>query len=166
MDKYRIGYGNDIHRFAPYRPLFLCGCRIPCRLGGLLGHSDADAPVHAVIDALLGALCLGDIGHFFPETDPEFENASGEMLMTRTLAMPEFQGWELANLDMTIMAEEPKLAPHIQTMRESLANLLKTDVSRVSIKAKTGEGIGIVGRCEAIDTRVVLLLHRKDDAAN
>lgn len=161
MDSYRIGYGSDIHRFAPYRTLYLCGCKIPCRMGGLLGHSDADAPLHAVIDALLGALALGDIGHFFPDTDPQYLNASSVKLLERILAEKAFENWQLGNLDMTILAEEPKLAPFIQMMRQSLADILHTDIDRISIKAKTGEGLGAVGRCEAIETRVVLLLVRK-----
>lgn len=155
----RIGFGNDIHRFAPERELFLCGCKIPCRLGGLLGHSDADAAVHALIDALLGALALGDIGHFFPDTDPAYKGASGEFLLTSVLNHESFRNCQLVNLDMTIEAEEPKLFPHIQTMRENLARIMQTDVSRISIKAKTGEGLDAVGQRQGIKVSCVVLLH-------
>ena len=158
MDSMRIGFGNDIHRFDPDRDLFLCGCRIPCHLGGLLGHSDADAPLHAVIDALLGALALGDIGHFFPDTDPAYKDADSRMLLSSVLEHPAFQGWHVVNLDMTIQAQEPRLAPYISVMRESLAGLLRTDISRVSIKAKTAEGLDVVGKCQAIQAAAVVLL--------
>lgn len=164
MNQIRIGYGNDIHRFAPDRKLFLCGCEIPCRLGGLLGHSDADAAVHALIDALLGALALGDIGHFFPDTDPAYKGATGEFLLTSVLSHEAFREWSLGNLDMTIEAQEPKMAPYIQQMRENLARIMKTEVDRVSIKAKTGEGLDAVGRKEAIKAScVVLLVHNQPD---
>lgn len=155
----RIGFGNDIHRFAPERELFLCGCKIPCRLGGLLGHSDADAAIHALIDALLGALALGDIGHFFPDTDPAYKGASGEFLLTSVLNHESFRNCQLVNLDMTIEAEEPKLFPHIQSMRENLARIMQTDVSRISIKAKTGEGLDAVGQRQGIKVSCVVLLH-------
>ena len=155
----RVGFGNDIHRFAPERELFLCGCKIPCRLGGLLGHSDADAAIHALIDALLGALALGDIGHFFPDTDPAYKGASGEYLLTSVLNHESFRNCELVNLDMTIEAEEPKLFPHIQSMRENLARIMQTDVSRISIKAKTGEGLDAVGQRQGIKVSCVVLLH-------
>ena len=155
----RVGFGNDIHRFAPERELFLCGCKIPCRLGGLLGHSDADAAIHALIDALLGALALGDIGHFFPDTDPAYKGASGEFLLTSVLNHESFRNCELVNLDMTIEAEEPKLFPHIQSMRENLARIMQTDVSRISIKAKTGEGLDAVGQRQGIKVSCVVLLH-------
>lgn len=155
----RIGFGNDIHRFAPERELFLCGCKIPCRLGGLLGHSDADAAIHALIDALLGALALGDIGHFFPDTDPAYKGASGEFLLTSVLNHESFRNCQLVNLDMTIEAEEPKLFPYIQTMRENLARIMQTDVSRISIKAKTGEGLDAVGQRQGIKVSCVVLLH-------
>jgi 2-C-methyl-D-erythritol 2,4-cyclodiphosphate synthase len=164
MNPIRIGYGNDIHRFAPERDLFLCGCKIPCRLGGLLGHSDADAAIHALIDALIGALALGDIGHFFPDTDPAYKGATGEFLLTSTLSHTAFAGWSLGNLDMTIEAQEPKLAPYILPMRENLARIMQTDISRISIKAKTGEGLDAVGRKEAIKAScVVLLIHNQPD---
>ena len=155
----RIGFGNDIHRFAPERELFLCGCKIPCRLGGLLGHSDADAAIHALIDAFLGALALGDIGHFFPDTDPAYKGASGEFLLTSVLNHESFRNCQLVNLDMTIEAEEPKLFPHIQSMRENLARIMQTDVSRISIKAKTGEGLDAVGQRQGIKVSCVVLLH-------
>ena len=155
----RIGFGNDIHRFAPERDLYLCGCKIPCSLGGLLGHSDADAAIHALIDALLGALALGDIGHFFPDTDPAYKGASGEFLLTSVLNNEAFRNCQLVNLDMTIEAQEPKLSPHIQSMRENLARIMQTDISRISIKAKTGEGLDAVGQRLGIKVSCVVLLH-------
>lgn len=158
MTQLRIGFGNDIHRFAPERELFLCGCKIPCRLGGLLGHSDADAAIHALIDAMLGALALGDIGHFFPDTDPAYKGASGETLLNSVLSHESFRNWQLVNLDMTIEAEEPKLFPHIRSMRENLARLLKADISQISIKAKTSEGMDAVGQRQAIKVSCVVLL--------
>ncbi len=161
MELFRIGFGNDIHRFAPDRKLYLCGCGIPCPSGGLLGHSDADAPIHAVIDALLGALALGDIGQHFPDTDPRYKDAVSTDLLHAVLALEPFKDWTLSNLDMTIVAQKPKLAPYIPDMRQSLARHLGCDVSRISVKAKTAEGLDSVGRCEAIEVQTVLLLERK-----
>ena len=123
MKDFRIGIGYDVHRMAPERDLMLCTCHIPNETG-LDGHSDADAPVHALIDAMFGALALGDIGQHYPDDDPQYLGASGETLLRKTLALPEFQGWRIGNLDITIIAQKPKLAPYVPQMREALAEIL------------------------------------------
>ena len=157
--EFRTGQGYDSHRFAPERALILCGVKIPFELG-LAGHSDADAPVHALIDALLGALALGDIGHFFPDRDPRWKGADSLDLLRRTLALPAFTGWRVNNADLTIIAQQPKLAPHIETMRRNLAAALGVSDDRVSVKAKTNEGLGFTGRMEGLEAQaVVLLIH-------
>ena len=156
----RIGQGYDSHRFAPDRPLILCGVKIPFELG-LAGHSDADAPVHAVIDALLGALALGDIGHFFPDNDPHWKGADSMELLRQTLAMPAFAAWQVGNVDLTIIAQKPKLAPFIESMRKKLSEALAVPLDCVSVKAKTNEGMGFTGRLEGLETQAVILLQHK-----
>lgn len=156
---FRIGQGCDTHRYAENRRLILCGTEIPFDLG-LAGHSDADAPVHALIDALLGALALGDIGHFFPDTDMKWKDADSMQLLRMVLESPAFQEWQIVNIDLTIIAQKPKLAPYNRTMRESLANALGVSLDRVSVKAKTNEGMGFVGRLEGLEARAVVLLSR------
>ena len=136
----RIGQGYDSHRFAPDRALILCGVKIPFELG-LAGHSDADAPVHALIDALLGALALGDIGHFFPDTDVRWKGADSLVLLRQVLAHPAFSSWRVGNADLTIIAQKPRMAPHIDAMRQNLAAALGVSADRVSVKAKTNEGM-------------------------
>ena len=156
----RIGQGYDSHRYTADRDLILCGVKIPFELG-LAGHSDADAPVHALIDALLGALALGDIGHFFPDTDPRWKGADSLELLRLTLADPAFADWRVGNADLTIIAQKPKMAPHIETMRRNLAEALNITPDRVSVKAKTNEGMGFTGRLEGLEAQaVVLLFHR------
>ena len=156
---FRIGQGYDSHRFVPGRALILCGVNIPFELG-LAGHSDADAPVHALIDALLGALALGDIGHFFPDTDPQWKGADSLYLLRMVLADPAFAHWRIGNADLTIIAQKPKLAPHIETMRLNLAEVLNVPMERVSVKAKTNEGMGFTGRLEGLEAQAaVLLIH-------
>ena len=156
----RIGQGYDSHRYAAGRDLILCGVKIPFKLG-LAGHSDADAPVHALIDALLGALALGDIGHFFPDTDPRWKGADSLELLRLTLAQPAFADWQVGNADLTIIAQKPKMAPHIETMRRNLAEAMNIPMDRVSVKAKTNEGMGFTGRLEGLEAQaVVLLFHR------
>ena len=154
---FRIGQGYDSHRFASGRDLILCGVKIPFELG-LAGHSDADAPVHALIDALLGALALGDIGHFFPDTDPRWKGADSLELLRLTLADPAFSDWTVGNVDLTIITQKPKLAPHIGAMRENLAAALGIGVERVSVKAKTNEGMGFTGRLEGLEAQAAALL--------
>ncbi|MBO4305097.1 MAG: 2-C-methyl-D-erythritol 2,4-cyclodiphosphate synthase [Lentisphaeria bacterium] len=160
MEELRIGHGWDVHRFQEGRPLVLCGLTIPHK-AGLLGHSDADAPVHALIDALLGALALGDIGTFFPDTDPAWKGANSMELLKKALLMPPFPQWEIVNADLTIVTQEPKMLPHIPAMRENLSRALSIDLSRVSIKAKTNERLGYLGAGEALESSAVVLLKKR-----
>ena len=160
MEEIRIGHGWDVHRFTEERPLILCGVKIP-HSHGLLGHSDADAPVHALIDALLGALALGDIGTFYPDTDPAYKGADSMQLLEKTLQMPPFPQWEIINIDLNIITQKPKMLPHIPAMKENLAKVLSLDLSRISIKAKTNEKLGYIGNGEALESSAVVLLRKK-----
>ena len=160
MDELRIGHGWDVHRFTEERPLILCGVKIP-HTQGLLGHSDADAPVHALIDALLGALALGDIGTFYPDTDPAFKGADSMELLRKTLQMTPFPSWEIVNLDINIITQKPKMLPYIPKMKENLAGILSLELSRISIKAKTNEKLGYIGNGEALESSAVVLLRKK-----
>lgn len=155
---FRIGSGYDSHRFAPGRKLVLCG-QVIDHPAGLLGHSDADAPVHALIDAILGALAMGDIGRLFPDNDPAYKDADSIKLLEEVLR--RIDGWEVGNADLTIVTEKPKLAPFIDVMRQTLADALKIDVSRISIKAKTAEKLGPVGAGEALEAYAAVLMIRK-----
>jgi 2-C-methyl-D-erythritol 2,4-cyclodiphosphate synthase len=155
----RIGNGYDIHQLVPDRPLILGGVRIPHSLG-LLGHSDADVLTHAIMDALLGALGLGDIGHYFPPSDPKWEGADSIMLLAQVLSIIQAQGWLIGNIDSTIVAEQPKLKPHLKSMRSSLAKTMAIDLDQVSIKATTNEKLGPVGREEGICAYAIALLVR------
>ncbi len=157
---FRIGSGYDSHRLTAGRDLILCGKKIP-HAKGLLGHSDADAPVHALIDAILGALALGDIGHHFPDTDARYAGADSIALLKAVLALPELTGWTVGNADLTIIAQEPKLAPHIEDMRQNLASALSVPVSAVSVKAKTAEHLGPVGNGEAIEAHAAVLMRKE-----
>ena len=158
--EFRTGQGYDSHRFALERTLVLCGVKIPFELG-LAGHSDADAPVHALIDALLGALALGDIGHFFPDNDPRWKGADSLNLLKLTLENPAFAAWQVGNVDLTVIAQKPKLAPHIEAMRKNLAEALAVPLDQVSVKAKTNEGMGFTGRLEGLEAQAVILLFHK-----
>jgi 2-C-methyl-D-erythritol 2,4-cyclodiphosphate synthase len=153
----RIGNGYDIHRLVSDRPLILGGIHIPHSLG-LLGHSDADALTHAIIDAMLGALSLGDIGHYFPPTDPQWAGADSQTLLTQVHALIRNQGWRIGNLDTVIVAERPKIKPHITEMRDRLAQTLAIDPNQIGIKATTNEKLGPVGREEGIAAYAVALL--------
>jgi 2-C-methyl-D-erythritol 2,4-cyclodiphosphate synthase len=153
----RIGIGHDTHRLGPGRPLILAGVRIEHPLG-LIGHSDADVVLHAVTDALLGAAGLGDIGDAYPDTDPRYHNADSRVFVTETLARVRAAGFALVNVDVIVFAQEPKLGPMKETMRQRLAELLGLDAARVNIKAKTGEKVGAIGRGEAISCQAVVLL--------
>jgi 2-C-methyl-D-erythritol 2,4-cyclodiphosphate synthase len=155
----RIGIGYDIHRLAAGRKLVLGGVSIPFAKG-LLGHSDSDVLTHAICDALLGAAALGDIGTHFPDTDPQLSGASSLELLARVVQMVNECGYAVANVDAVILAEQPKLNPYVQTMREQLACVLGISAACVSIKAKTGEGLEAVGRGEAIAAQAVALLDR------
>ena len=156
---FRIGEGWDTHQLVEGRPLILGGVTIP-HTHGLLGHSDADALCHAVIDALFGAAGLGDIGRHFPDTDAAFKGADSIALLAECVRRVRAAGWEPVNIDSTIVAQKPKLAPHIDAMRARLAETLGLPVDVVNVKAKTAEKMGPVGELKAIETRAVCLLQR------
>lgn len=153
----RIGNGYDIHQLVPDRPLILGGITIPHTLG-LLGHSDADVLTHAIMDALLGALGMGDIGHYFPPSDPKWKGADSLMLLKQVLSLIKSQGWNIGNIDSTIVAEQPKLKPHLKSMRSTLAQTMGIEIEQISIKATTNEKLGPVGREEGICAYAVALL--------
>jgi 2-C-methyl-D-erythritol 2,4-cyclodiphosphate synthase len=157
----RIGHGFDLHRIVPERELILGGVHIPWDRG-LLGHSDADVLLHAITDAVLGALALGDIGRWFPDTDPQWRGADSAGLLRHVLDDPRVQAWQLGNLDATIQAERPKLAPHIESIRDSIASIFGVDRDQISVKAKTMEKTGPIGQQEAMAAHVVLTLLRRD----
>lgn len=152
---FRIGTGYDVHRLVPGRRLVLCGVEIPSEVG-LLGHSDADVAVHALMDAILGALALGDIGKLFPDSDPQYKGADSMKLLAEVITRMQSHGYRLGNLDITIIAERPKLAKYIVPMRESLAAAFGCDISRVSVKATTEEGLGLAG--EGIGAQAAVIL--------
>jgi len=158
---FRIGEGWDTHQLVEGRPLILGGVTIP-HTHGLLGHSDADALCHAITDALFGAAGLGDIGRHFPDTDAAFKGADSIALLAECARRVRAAGWEPVNIDSTIVAQKPKLAPHIEAMRLRLAETLGVPVDVVNVKAKTAEKMGPVGELKAIETRAVCLLQRAD----
>ncbi len=160
----RIGHGFDLHRLVERRPLLLGGVHVPWERG-LLGHSDADVLLHAVTDAVLGALALGDIGQWFPDTEEQYRNISSTVLLQNVLDSPELREWGLVNLDATILAEQPKLAPYLPQMREHIAGVFGVSVSAVSVKATTLEGLGELGRGQGIAAHAVIILreHRKHE---
>lgn len=153
----RVGEGWDIHALVEGRPLVLGGIVVP-HDRGLLGHSDADALLHAITDALLGAAGLGDIGRHFPDTDPAFRGADSARLLAHAVQRVREAGWEPVNIDSTVVAQAPRLAPHIPAMRERIAQVLGLSPQAVNVKAKTAERMGPVGACQAIEARAVCLL--------
>jgi 2-C-methyl-D-erythritol 2,4-cyclodiphosphate synthase len=155
----RVGEGWDTHALVAGRPLVLGGVAIP-HAQGLLGHSDADALLHAITDALFGAAGLGDIGRHFPDTAAEFKGADSRRLLAEAARRVRAGGWSIVNVDSTIVAQAPKMAPHIPAMREAIAVALEIDVGCVNVKAKTAERLGPVGRGESIEARAVCLLAR------
>ena len=157
----RIGQSTDIHRLAEGRKLILGGVEIPSELG-LVGHSDADALCHAVAEAILGALALGDLGKWFPDTDPKWEGADSIKILAQVGIMMRERGYVIGNIDSLIMIEKPKMAPHIQSMRENIANALECHVNNVSVKATRGEGLGFVGKSEGVQAQAVVLLIKED----
>lgn len=157
---FRIGFGNDIHRLEENKPLILGGVRIESELGAV-GHSDADALLHAVTDAILGALALGDIGAHFSDQDERWRNADSLVFLKEAVRMMQKQGFRVVNLDSVINLETPKLRSHIDRMRENLARNLEIEVGSVSVKAKTGERVDAVGNRLAIKTEAVILLEKK-----
>lgn len=156
---YRIGQGYDVHALVPGRPLVLGGVTIP-HARGLLGHSDADALLHAITDALIGAAALGDIGRHFPDTDPRWRGADSADLLAAAARMVAERGWRIGNVDASIIAQAPRLAGYIPAMRRRIADTLSLDLDRVNVKARTGERLGAVGRGECIEAQAVVLLER------
>lgn len=158
--EYRTGIGTDIHRLVPDRALVLGGVTIPFELG-LLGHSDGDAVLHAVIDAILGAAGLGDIGTLFPDTDPALKDVDSRDLVMQVRQFYKRAGWEVVNVDIIIHAQVPKMGPYKGQIKRAVAGLVDTDFANVNIKAKTNEGLDAVGRCEAIAATANVLLRRR-----
>lgn len=154
----RIGTGYDVHRLVEGLPLWIGGVQIP-HTHGLLGHSDADVLIHAVCDALLGAAALGDIGKHFPDTDPQYKGISSVILLTHVGKLLKEKGYTVGNIDSTIVAQRPKLAPYIQQMRQAMADALDIDVEQVSVKATTTERLGFEGREEGISAQAIALLN-------
>jgi len=157
---FRTGLGVDVHRFAPGRKLIICGVEIPHEQG-LLGHSDADVALHALADALLGAAAMRDIGYHFPDTSAEWEGADSRMLLRRVMELLRSNGFAVANADITIIAQAPKIMPYIEQMRANIAADLQTDLDRVSVKATTTEHLGFNGRKEGITAIATTLVYKK-----
>ncbi|MEG0555967.1 MAG: 2-C-methyl-D-erythritol 2,4-cyclodiphosphate synthase [Comamonas sp.] len=156
---FRIGEGWDVHALVPGRKLILGGVEVPHTLG-LLGHSDADVLLHAITDALLGAAGLGDIGRHFSDSDPQFKGADSALLLAEAARRVRAKGFEIGNIDSTIVAQAPKLAPHIDKMRERIAQVLALEPEQINVKAKTAEKMGPVGQLQAMEARAVALLYK------
>jgi 2-C-methyl-D-erythritol 2,4-cyclodiphosphate synthase len=157
----RIGHGHDLHRLVEGRPLLLGGVQIPCSRG-LLGHSDGDVVLHAICDAILGAMAVGDIGQHFPEADERYQGIASGELLRHVASLMRQEGWRLGNLDVTVCAEQPRLAPHRMAIRRRIAELLDAPVTCVSVKAKTNEGVDAIGRGEAIAATAVVVLEERE----
>ena len=157
----RIGQGFDVHEFAENRPLIIGGIEIPYERG-LIGHSDADVLLHTITDAAFGAIGEGDIGRHFPDTDPDFKDADSAKLLEHIWKLVDARGYKLGNIDCTIIAQKPKMAPYIETIRARVAELLQADVSQVNVKATTTEKLGFTGREEGIASMATILLVKKD----
>ncbi len=157
---FRIGQGFDVHQLTEGRPLIMGGITIPYEKG-LLGHSDADVLLHAVADACLGAVAAGDIGKHFPDTSPEFKDADSAKLLQHVWMLVKDEGYELGNIDCTIIAQKPKMAPYIDQMRERIAELLEADTNQVNVKATTSEKLGFTGRGEGIAAQTTVLIQKK-----
>lgn len=156
----RVGIGYDVHRYVEGRPLILGGVDVPFRLG-LLGHSDADVLTHSIMDALLGALSLGNIGDHFPDTDPAYKDADSMVLLDHVMALIDREGYVVGNIDSVLIAQEPKLKPHIPTIRQSLASRMNIAVDKVSVKATTTERLGPEGRLEGMSCQAIVILFAK-----
>ena len=157
MPQFRVGTGYDVHKLVPERKLILCGVEVPYELG-LLGHSDADVALHALSDALLGAAALGDIGKHFPDTDERFKGADSAKLLEHVVHLVEEKDWQVNNVDVTIIAQKPKLASYIPAMRSRVAQVLKIDEDCVNVKATTTEKLGFTGRGEGIAAEAIASL--------
>ncbi len=153
----RIGHGYDVHRFCQDRDLILGGVKIPNDLG-LLGHSDADVLLHAISDALLGAAALGDIGKHFPDTDPKFKGADSRVLLRHSVALIKEKGFKISNIDATVVAQKPKLAPFIEQMVKNIASDCQVEISAVNVKATTEEGLGFTGELKGISSHAVCII--------
>lgn len=156
---FRIGSGFDVHKLVEGRKCIICGVEIP-HTKGLLGHSDADVALHAMMDALLGAAAMGDIGKHFPDTDERFKGADSMRLTEHVVSLLKEKGWQVNNVDVTIIAQAPKMAPHIQQMRENVARVLEIELERVNVKATTTEKLGFTGRGEGIAAEAVASIVR------
>ena len=156
----RIGNGYDVHALAPGLPMWLGGVQIPSE-NGFVAHSDGDVAIHALCDALLGALALGDIGHLFPDTSAEWKGVDSKLLLAKVVDLIRQHGYQVGNVDITIALQRPKLAPHIATMRATLAPILGIGMERVSVKATTTERLGFVGRCEGCEVWASAVLVQK-----
>lgn len=152
----RIGHGYDVHRFVAGRRLILGGVEIPNAVGGLAGHSDADVLIHAIMDALLGAMALGDIGKLFPDTAPEYKNISSMILLKKVMGLVSGNGYSVGNIDATVVCEAPKLSPYIDAMRNNIAEACGVEASFVGVKATTEEGLGLAGKGAAAHAVVVI----------
>ena len=161
MSDIRVGHGYDVHRLTEGRKLILGGVHIPWEKG-LLGHSDADVLIHAIMDALLGAAALGDIGRHFPDNDPAYAGADSLKLLERVVQLLEKRGFSVGNVDAAILAQRPKLAPHIPAMADNLARAMGIDSSRVNVKATTEEGLGFTGSGEGMAAHAVVLIERHE----
>lgn len=159
MCNFRIGHGYDVHRLVPNRALILGGVTIPHEKG-LLGHSDADVLLHAICDSILGALALGDIGKHFPDTDPQYANIDSRILLLHTAELIREKGWQIGNIDATVVAQAPRLSPYIQEMRENIASVLNLSLDAISVKATTEEHLGFTGEGLGIAAHAVCLLFR------
>lgn len=153
----RIGHGYDVHKFGGQGPIIIGGVKVPYEQG-LIAHSDGDVLLHAISDALLGALAMGDIGHHFPDTDPNFKGADSRVLLRHVMDLVAKKGYQVGNIDATIIAQAPKMAPHISVMRETIANDLNTEIANINVKATTSEKLGFTGRKEGIASHCVVLV--------
>lgn len=156
---YRIGQGYDVHRLVEDRDLWLCGIKVP-HTHGLLGHSDADVAIHSLCDALLGAAALRDIGYHFPDTNLEFKGVDSKILLAKVVELLKEKGYAIGNIDVTIIAQSPKLKDYIESMREKLAEVMGIDIDAVSVKATTTEKLGFEGRGEGIASTAVALIYK------
>ncbi len=157
----RIGQGYDVHKLVDNRDLWICGIKIP-HTHGLLGHSDADVAIHALCDALLGALALGDIGKHFPDSDPRYKGIDSKILLRHVMELIRCQGYDLINCDITICAEAPKFRPYIDEMQHTLSSVMEVEANQVSVKATTTEKLGFTGRREGISALAVVLLQKNN----
>lgn len=153
----RIGHGFDVHKFGGTGPLMLAGVAVPFELG-FIAHSDGDVAIHALCDAILGALCLGDVGNHFPDTDGQYENISSRILLRHVVGLMTEKGYQIGNGDITIVAQAPKMAPHVLAMRECLSSDLNCDIDQINVKATTTEKLGYTGRKEGVAVHCVVLL--------